>query len=495
MLRLTNSLTRRKEDFVPLHPPQVLMYVCGPTVYGDIHIGNARSAVNFDVIQKYLRFSGYQVKYAVNITDIDDKIIKRANEEGKDFREVAKTYTEAYLDVMRRLGVDDPDIRPRAMDHLGEMQGLIGELVAKTHAYPAGGDVYFDTPTFKTYGKLSHKNLEELQEGARVEKNDLKRNPTDFVLWKGAKPGEPQWDSPWGPGRPGWHIECSAMIRKHLGDSIDIHGGGVDLTFPHHENEIAQCEAATGKPYVKYWLHNGFLEMGGEKMSKSLGNILKAKDALEAYRPEVLRYFFLSANYRSGLNYDREGLDSFRRGWEEFHQTFARVEEALSARGPSMAALGMSACAASMSAPGVPASAASTIYISTLEDLVKDVEAKFREAMDDDFNTPKALGVLFELARECRKVVSAGSVSEGTKPVLKAAVERLKRLGGLLGVVMGGTEAAAIPAEMEVLAKARVEAKAAKNWAEADRLRNEITAKGYILEDVKGGGYRILPKQ
>jgi cysteinyl-tRNA synthetase len=330
MLRLTNSLTRRKEDFVPLHPPQVLMYVCGPTVYGDIHIGNARSAVNFDVIQKYLRFSGYQVKYAVNITDIDDKIIKRANEQGTQFREVAKTYTEAYLDVMRRLGVDDPDIRPRAMDHLGEMQGLIGELVAKTHAYPAGGDVYFDTPTFKTYGKLSHKNLEELQEGARVEKNDLKRNPTDFVLWKGAKPGEPQWDSPWGPGRPGWHIECSAMIRKHLGDSIDIHGGGVDLTFPHHENEIAQCEAATGKPYVKYWLHNGFLEMGGEKMSKSLGNILKARTP---WRPIAPRCSVISsyppitaaASTMTGKGWIRSGADGrsstrLSRAWRRLFQ-------------------------------------------------------------------------------------------------------------------------------------------------------------------------------
>lgn len=471
MLRLTNSLTGRKEDFVPLNPPQVLMYVCGPTVYGDIHIGNARSAVNFDVIQKYLRFSGYQVKYVVNVTDIDDKIIKRANEEGKDFREVSKTYTEAYLDVMKKLGVAEPDVRPRAMDHLEAMQKLIGELASKGHAYAAGGDVYYDAPSFPTYGKLSHKNLEELQEGARVEKNSLKRNPTDFVLWKGAKPGEPQWPSPWGPGRPGWHIECSAMIRTHLGDSIDIHGGGVDLTFPHHENEIAQCEAATGKPYVKYWLHNGFLEMGGQKMSKSLGNILKAADALAAYRPEVLRYFFLSANYRSGLNYDREGLDAAKRGWDEFHQTFARVEEAT----------------ASASVAGeVP---------TDLKTLVDGAEAKFREAMDDDFNTPKALGVLFELSRECRKVVSLGSVSEAAKPTLKAAVEQLKRLGGLLGVVMGDVETAAIPPEIDALAKARVEAKAAKNWTEADRLRGEITTKGYLLEDVKGGGYRLLPKQ
>jgi len=470
MLRLTNSLTGRKEDFVPLHAPQVLMYVCGPTVYGDIHIGNARSAVNFDVIQKYLRFSGYQVKYAVNVTDIDDKIIKRANEEGKDFREVAKTYTEAYLDVMKRLGVAEPDIRPRAMDHMKPMQNLIGELVAKGHAYPAGGDVYFDTPSFKTYGKLSHKNLEELQEGARVEKNDLKHNSTDFVLWKGAKSGEPQWDSPWGPGRPGWHIECSAMIRTHLGDSIDIHGGGVDLTFPHHENEIAQCEAATGKPYVKYWLHNGFLEMGGQKMSKSLGNILKAKDALDEYRPEVLRYFFLSANYRSGLNYDREGLDASRRGWEEFHQTFARVAESLA----------------------VPSTGSDEP--TELKALLEGAEGKFREAMDDDFNTPKALGVLFELSRECRRVVSQGAVAESAKPVLKSALDQLTRLGGLLGVVMV-EEKTAIPAEIEDLARKRVEAKAAKNWAEADRLRGEITAKGYILEDVKGGGFRLLPKQ
>ena len=470
MLRLTNSLTGKKETFEPLHPPQVSMYVCGPTVYGDIHIGNARSAVNFDVIRKYLAYSGYEVKYVVNVTDIDDKIIKKANEEGKDFREVAETYTKAYLDVMEKLGVAEPDIRPRAMDHLKPMQELIGTLVATNHAYAAGGDVYFDTPSFRGYGKLSHKNLEELQEGIRVEKNDLKKNPTDFVLWKGAKPGEPQWESPWGPGRPVWHIECSAMIRTHLGDSIDLHGGGVDLTFPHHENEIAQCEAATGKPYVKYWLHNGFLEMGGQKMSKSLGNILRAKDALGEFRAEVLRYFFLSANYRSGLNYDRESLEASKRGWDEFHLTFARVEEALGAP----------------DAPGPD-------DLLQLRLFVDEAEGKFREAMDDDFNTPKALGVIFELARECRRVVSPGAVSLGAKSLLGAALDEIAKLGNLLGVV--SLDRSEVPAEVEDLARQRSEAKAAKNFAEADRLRAEISAKGFTVEDVKGGGWRILPNK
>ena len=291
MLKVTNTLSGKKEVFEPLTPGQIQMYVCGPTVYDDIHIGNARSAVNFDTIRKYLIYSGFSVKYVMNITDIDDKIIKKAIDEKKDFHEIAGTYTQAYFEVMKKLGVLPPDVQPKATDSIPEMVELISGLIANGHAYVSGGDVLYDSKSFQTYGKLSGKNLEELIEGIRVEKNDTKKNPTDFVLWKTAKPGEPSWDSPWGKGRPGWHIECSAMVRKHLGDSIDIHGGGVDLIFPHHENEIAQCEAFTQKPYVKYWLHNGFIEISGQKISKSLGNIWKTKDALADFRP-VLRVVF-----------------------------------------------------------------------------------------------------------------------------------------------------------------------------------------------------------
>jgi cysteinyl-tRNA synthetase len=474
-LRITNTLTGRKEDFVPLSGNEVLMYVCGPTVYGDIHIGNARSAVNFDVIRRYLRFSGYQVKCVINITDIDDKIIQKSVEEKRPWDAVAGEYTTAYLDVMRRLGVQEPDVRPRATDHIPEMIELVKGLIESGHAYPApsagapGQDVLFDTPSFKAYGRLSRKNLEELMEGARVDRNDSKRNPTDFVLWKAAKPGEPEWDSPWGKGRPGWHIECSAMIRRHLGDSIDIHGGGVDLIFPHHENEIAQCEAYTGKPYVKYWLHNGFLEISGEKMSKSLGNILKAKDALDAYRPEVLRYFMLTAHYRSPLNYDELGLEAARKGWEEFQQTFQRISDASDAGGDADASAELAAKA-------------------------EGAGKLFREAMDDDFNTSKAMGVLFELARAARAfLASRPGVTAAERRTLDRTALVLKELGGLLGIVAEGkTE---VPAGVQELARRRAELKTAKRYAEADQVRNEVLGMGFAIEDMPGGKFRIIPRK
>ena len=470
MLKVTNTLTGKKETFEPLTPGQIQMYVCGPTVYDDIHIGNARSAVNFDTIRKYLIYSGFAVKYVMNITDIDDKIIKKAIDEKKDFHEIAGTYTQAYFEVMKKLGVLPPDVQPKATDSIPEMVELISGLIANGHAYVSGGDVLYDSKSFQTYGKLSGKNLEELIEGIRVEKNDTKKNPTDFVLWKTAKPGEPSWDSPWGKGRPGWHIECSAMVRKHLGDSIDIHGGGVDLIFPHHENEIAQCEAFTQKPYVKYWLHNGFIEISGQKMSKSLGNIWKTKDALADFRPEVLRYFFLSAHYRSGLNYDRDILDANRRGWEEFNQTFQRIEEALN--GPD----------------GID-----PMDLLELRLAIDEVEAKFKEAMDDDFNTPKAMAALFDLAREVRRVLSQRArATAGAKSLLGEALNKLNELGGVLGVV--SSQRATIPAEVEEMAEARARLKQEKKYKEADEMRAKVLDLGFTIEDVQGGKYRILPK-
>jgi cysteinyl-tRNA synthetase len=475
-LKVTNTLSGKKEELVPLNPPQIKMYVCGPTVYGDIHIGNARSQVNFDIIRKYLVRSGYQVTYVVNITDIDDKIIKIAIEEKRDAKEVAETNAKAFFEVMERLGVQKADIHPRATEHILEMIALIEGLVQKGHAYPVsstelGKDVLFDSTTFKTYGRLSGKNLEEILEGARVEKNESKKNPTDFVLWKASKPGEPQWDSPWGKGRPGWHIECSTMVRKHLGDSIDIHGGGVDLIFPHHENEIAQCEAFTEKPYVKYWLHNGFIEISGQKMSKSLGNIWKAKDALSEFKPEVLRYFFLSAHYRSGLNYDRETLEACRRGLEEFNQTFKRVEEALG------------------SGDGVEPQDLLGLRLA-----VDEVEEKFKEAMDDDFNTPRAMAVLFDLARETRRVLSQSShMTAGAKSLIGEAASKLHEWGGLLGIV--SSEKSEIPSEVEELARLRARMKTEKKYKEADEIRNRVLQMGFLIEDVQGGKFRILPKK
>ena len=471
MLKVTNALTGKKEVFEPLVPGQIKMYVCGPTVYGDIHIGNARSAVNFDTIRKYLTYSGYAVKYVMNITDIDDKIIKKSIDEKKEFGEIAGIYTQAYLGVMKQLGVRAPDVQPKATDSIPEMIELIGGLVANGHAYVDEGDVLYDSKTFESYGKLSGKKLEELLEGARVEKNETKKNPTDFVLWKAAKPGEPSWDSPWGKGRPGWHIECSAMVRKHLGDSIDVHGGGVDLIFPHHENEIAQCEAFTQKPYVKYWLHNGFIEISGQKMSKSLGNIWKAKDALANFRPEVLRYFFLSAHYRSGLNYDRDILEANRRGWEEFNLTFQRIEEALN--GPD----------------GVD-----PMNLSELRLAVDEVEAKFKEAMDDDFNTPKAMAVLFDLAREVRRVLSQRAHSTAdAKSLLGETLKKLNELGGILGVI-SSQKASAVPIEVEEMAEARARLKREKKYKEADEIRIKVLGLGFAIEDVQGGKYRILPR-
>ena len=476
MIKVTNTLTGKKEVLEPLAPPAIKMYVCGPTVYDDIHIGNARSAVNFDVIRKYLIHSGYQVQYVMNITDIDDKIIKKALEEKKDYSEIAETYSRAYAEVMEKLGVAKPDLQPKATDSIPGMIELIAGLIETGHAYPVpstdlGRDVLFDSATFLTYGKLSGKNLEEILEGARVDKDERKKNPTDFVLWKASKPGEPHWDSPWGQGRPGWHIECSAMVRRYLGDSIDIHGGGVDLIFPHHENEIAQCEAFTRKPYVKYWLHNGFLEISGEKMSKSLGNILKAKDALEQFKPEVIRYFFLTAHYRSGLNYDREILEGARRGWEEFHQTFRRVEEAL--KGPE--------------GPG-------PMDLLGLRLALDEVDGRFQDAMDDDFNTPQAMAALFDLAREARRVLSqAAQPTAGGKSLLGAAGEKLTQWGGLLGIV--SPERASVPAEVETLAQTRVQLKREKKYREADEIRAQVLALGFTIEDVQGGQFRILPKK
>ncbi len=455
MLKIYNDLTRTKEVFEPLVPGQVRMYVCGMTVYDLCHLGHARVMVVFDVVYRYLKALGFDVTYVRNITDIDDKIIARANERGEPFHALTERYIEAMHEDAAALGVLPPDIEPRATEHLPEIIVMIERLIERGHAYVAeNGDVYYDVRSFPEYGKLSGKSIDDLEAGARVEPGEVKRDPLDFALWKAAKPGEPAWDSPWGKGRPGWHIECSAMSTQALGDTFDIHGGGADLTFPHHENEIAQSEGATGHPFVKYWMHNGFVRINDEKMSKSLGNFFTVREILEHYRPEEVRYFILTSHYRSPLNYDDEHLQNAR-------AALTRLYTALR---------------------GLPAAEPAG---------AEAFEARFHAAMQDDFNTPEALAVMFDLVREINRVrPSDGRAAAG----LAAA---LRRMGDVLGILQldpeaylrgdTGAEGALSDQEIEALIEQRQQAKGYKDWAEADRIRGQLKEAGIVLEDGAGG--------
>jgi len=455
MLKIHNDLTRQKEDFVPIEPGRVRMYVCGMTVYDYCHLGHARVMVVFDVVYRYLQARGYEVAYIRNITDIDDKIIRRANENGEPFTALTERFVAAMHEDAAALGVLPPSEEPRATEHLGEIVDMIERLIANGHAYVAdNGDVYYSVTSFEGYGKLSGKSIDDLQAGARVEPGEQKRDPLDFALWKAAKPGEPAWESPWGPGRPGWHIECSAMSTRALGNHFDIHGGGADLTFPHHENEIAQSEGATGEPFVNCWMHNGFVRINDEKMSKSLGNFFTVREILQAYRPEEVRYFILTSQYRSPLNYDEVHLQNARGALTRFYTALRGLPEA---------------------AP----------------DQTTEFTARFFAAMDDDFNTPEALAVLFDLAREVNRLRRE---SDSAAAPLGA---ELRRLGGILGILQddpeaylrggeGGAEGLS-DAQIEELIGQRLAARRAKNWAEADRIRDELKAKGVLLEDGAGG--------
>ncbi|HHI76419.1 MAG TPA: cysteine--tRNA ligase [Gammaproteobacteria bacterium] len=450
MLKIHNDLTRRKEPFEPLEPGKVRMYVCGMTVYDLCHLGHARVMVVFDVVYRYLKALGLEVTYVRNITDIDDKIIARANERGEPFHELTERYIRAMREDAAALGVLPPDLEPRATEHLPEIIAMIERLLERGHAYRAeNGDVYYDVRSFPEYGKLSGKSIDDLEAGARVEPGEGKRDPLDFALWKAAKPGEPAWDSPWGPGRPGWHIECSAMSTSALGDTFDIHGGGADLTFPHHENEIAQSEGATGHPFVRYWMHNGFVRINDEKMSKSLGNFFTVREILERYQPEEVRYFILTSHYRSPLNYDDEHLDNARAALTRLYTALRGLPEA------------------------EPAGA-------------EAFEARFHAAMQDDFNTPEALAVLFELVREINRLRAD---DEAAAAGLGAA---LRRMGGILGLLQqapedylraGVADSGLSDAEIEALIARRAEAKAARDWAEADRIRDRLQEAGIVLED------------
>ncbi len=453
MLQIYNSLTRKKETFIPITPGNIRMYVCGMTVYDYCHLGHARVMVVFDMVARYLRARGYAVTYIRNITDIDDKIINRAKENGEDIGALTERFIQAMNEDAAALGVIPPDQEPRATVHMPQIRDMIARLVKRDYAYAAKNkDVYYRVRKFEPYGALSGKTLDELKIGARVEVDEDKDDPLDFVLWKAAKPGEPQWDSAWGPGRPGWHIECSAMSTACLGSHFDIHGGGMDLKFPHHENEIAQSEAATGEPFVNTWMHVGFVRLDQEKMSKSLGNFFTVREVLKKFEPEVMRYFILGSHYRSPLDYSDENLQGAK-------AALTRLYLALKDLAPTGEA-----------------------------EAAVEYEEKFQAAMDDDFNTPGALAVLFELARDINKLREDGSV---TAAPLGAA---LRRLGGVLGLLQhdpqaflrGGATGSLSNAQIEALIVRRSEARKNKNWAESDRLRDELKSQGVILEDTAG---------
>lgn len=447
MLKIYNTLTRSKEIFTPRIEGKVGMYVCGMTVYDYCHVGHARVMVVFDTVVRYLRYLNYEVTYVRNITDIDDKIIHRANENGEDFHALTERFIEAMHEDERALSVLPPDIEPRATSSMMEIIAIIKSLLEKEFAYIGkNGDVFYAVDKFKNYGQLSGKNLDDLQAGERVDVDLAKRNPLDFVLWKMAKQGEPFWKSPWGNGRPGWHIECSAMSTCCLGNSFDIHGGGMDLQFPHHENEIAQSEAATGEKFVNLWMHNGFVRINEEKMSKSLGNFFTVREVLKQYRPEIVRFFILSSQYRSPLNYSDESLNDAGAGLTRLYTALRDVE-----------------------------------IIDT--DIDTEYKTRFEEAMNDDFNTPVALAVLFDIARELNKTKS---------PVLATT---LKSLASILGLLQDDPEAFLKgenkdDAEIEAQIQARIDAKKAKNWVLADQIRDELKAKNVILEDSPDGSTR-----
>ncbi|MFZ3183145.1 MAG: cysteine--tRNA ligase [Pseudomonas sp.] len=451
-LSIYNTLSKTKEIFTPLEGNQVRMYVCGMTVYDFCHLGHGRSMVAFDVITRWLRHSGYELTYVRNITDIDDKIINRANENGEAFEALTERMIAAMHEDEARLNILPPNMEPRATEHIAGMHGMIQTLIDKDYAYAAGnGDVYYRVGKFVGYGKLSRRRIEDLRIGARIEPDDAKQDPLDFVLWKAAKPGEPSWPSPWGDGRPGWHIECSVMSTCCLGDTFDIHGGGNDLEFPHHENEIAQSEAATGKPYAKAWLHCGMITINGEKMSKSLGNFFTIREVLEKYHPEVVRYLLIGSHYRSPINYSEDNLREAKTALERFYNALKGLPEA------------------------APAAA-------------EEFVARFTVAMDDDFNTAGACSVLFELAREVNRL------RETDLPAAAALAARLKSLAALLGVLqlepdefLRGDVGGRVDVQaVEALIEARLLARSNKDWAASDQIRDQLTALGVVLEDSKG---------
>ena len=457
-MKIYNTLTRRKEEFIPLKEGQAKIYACGPTVYNFIHIGNARPLCVFDVLRRYLEYRGFQVTFAQNFTDIDDKLIRKANEEGVTVKEVAARYIGEFWTDAKGLGVKEATVHPRATENIDEILSIIGTLVEKGFAYPSGGDVYFRTRKDPGYGKLSHQPIEDLESGARIEVGDAKEDPLDFALWKGAKPGEPAWDSPWGPGRPGWHIECSAMARRYLGETIDIHCGGEDLVFPHHENEIAQSECANGAPFARYWMHNGFINVDRRKMSKSLGNFFTVREVAEKFGYEPIRYLMVASHYRTPINYSIEIMEQCKAALDRLYNCRERLGQ--------VAAAGEGE--------------ANEEFLAALD----GYRTRFCTAMDDDLNTADGIGVIFELVRELNTAMDGESPSPAAA---KAGLSLLEELTGVLGLLYGRKEEASLDGEVEALIAARNEARAAKNWAEADRIRDQLKGMGIALKDTPQG--------
>ena len=460
-MKVFNTLTRKKEELVPINEGEFKIYACGPTVYNYIHIGNARPLCVFDVLRRYLEYMGNKVTFVQNFTDIDDKIIRRANEEGVTYKDISEKYIKEFWVDAKGLNIREATVHPKATENIDEIISIVSSLVEKGFAYAVNGDVYFSTKKFKEYGKLSHQPLEELEAGARINIGEVKKDPMDFALWKAAKPGEPYWDSPWGQGRPGWHIECSAMVRRYLGETIDIHCGGQDLIFPHHENEIAQSECCNGVPFAHYWMHNGFITVDKVKMSKSLGNFFTVRDVAEQFGYEPIRMLMLSCQYRSPINYSFDAIEQCRASLERLYTCrgnldFAlknAVEEAGPDDGDIMA-------------------------------LIDKRRREFVDAMEDDLNTADAIGVIFELVRDINTNVNEGVQS---RSIVEYAAEALDELTGVLGLLYNRKAEESLDAEVERLIEERNAARKAKNWAEADRIRDDLKARGIVLEDTAQG--------
>ena len=457
-MQIYNTMTRRKEELVPINEGKIGMYVCGPTVYNFFHIGNARPFVVFDTMRRYLEYLGYDVTFVQNFTDIDDKLIRKANEENSTVPEIAERFIKEYYVDADALGVERASCNPRATEHIDEIIALVKKLIDAGHAYAAdNGDVYFSVRSYPAYGKLSGQSIESLESGARIDPTEQKRDPLDFALWKGAKPNEPSWDTPWGKGRPGWHIECSAMSMNILGETFDIHAGGQDLIFPHHENEIAQSEASTGKPFAKYWMHNGYINVNNQKMSKSLGNFLLVRDIAKEFDLEAVRMFLLSAHYRNPVNFSRELVEQAATGLARLKTARERLENA-------------------------PVSEEKTQEDVDFMAAVEGYKKSFCDAMDDDLNTADALGVLFEYARAVNTFVSTPS----NKEALDKAKELFDSITGIFSILRN-KEGEEFPEEALALLNERSEARASKNWARADEIREQLKAMGFAVEDSKDG--------
>jgi cysteinyl-tRNA synthetase len=457
-IKIYNTLTRNKEEFIPLEEGKVKMYVCGPTVYNYIHIGNARPAIVFDTVRRYLEFRGYNVQFVSNFTDVDDKLIKAANELGEDVPTIAERFINAYFEDVQALGCKKADAHPRVTETMDLIIEFISTLIEKDYAYESGGDVYYRTKKFDEYGKLSHQSIEELKVGARIQVGEKKQDALDFVLWKAAKEGEISWDSPWGKGRPGWHIECSAMVREYLGDTIDIHAGGQDLAFPHHENEIAQSEALTGKTFARYWMHNGYINIDNEKMSKSLGNFVTVHDIIKKHDPQVLRFFMLSVHYRNPINYSEELLENTKAAFERLKTSYQNLKHRMEA------------------------SANLTDNNQEWLDKIAALREQFITDMDDDFNTANGVSVLFELS----KISNLYLMEKNTAvEVITAFMNEFEALFGVLGLTLEAEEL--LDEEIEALIQKRTQARKERNFKLADEIRDQLKELNIIIEDTPQG--------